>query len=35
LRQMNLHRVSTYRGLDKIQQQLGKKALWMNFTTVR
>lgn len=35
LRQMNLHRVSTYRGLNKIQQQLGKKALWMNFTTVR
>ena len=35
LRQMNLHRVSAYRGLDKIQQQLGKKALWMNFTTVR
>jgi len=35
LRQMNLHRVSTYHGLDKIKQQLGKKALWMNFTTVR
>jgi hypothetical protein len=35
LRQMNLHRASTYHGLNKIKQQLGKKALWMNFTTVR
>jgi len=34
-RQMNLHRVSTYHGLNKIKQQLGKKALWINFTTVR
>lgn len=35
LRQMNLHRASTYNGLNKIKQQLGKKAIWMNFTTVR
>jgi len=35
LRQMNLHRVSGYQGLSKIKQQLGKKALWLNFTTVR
>lgn len=35
LQQMNLDRVSTYQSLNKIKQQLGKKALWMNFTTVR
>ena len=35
LRQLNLHRISGYQGLNKIKQQLGKKALWMNFTAVR
>jgi len=35
LKQKDLHRVGSYHGLSKIKQQLAKKALWMNFTTVR
>jgi hypothetical protein len=32
---MELHRIDTYPGLDNIQQQIRKKALWLNFTTER
>jgi hypothetical protein len=35
IHQMELHRIDTYHGLDKIQQQIRKKALWLNFTTER
>lgn len=34
-KQMNLHRISTYHRLDKIEQQRARKALWMNFTSER
>lgn len=34
-RQLNLHRLSTYRSLDKITQQRARKAFWMMFTSDR
>lgn len=34
-KQMNLHRLSTYRSLDNIMQQRAKKAFWMMFTSDR
>lgn len=35
IHQMELHLVGTYHKYNKIQQQICKRALWMNFTTER